>query len=353
MNEKLTDGRVTKYRDIVTPAELQRKLAAGEIELDNVDVGRRGIKDILDKKSNRRFIITGPCSIHDIDEAKEYARELKKIIPKVEDKFLLVMRAYFEKPRTTIGWKGLISDPHLNGTNDMNTGLDRAREFLLYAAGIGVPTGTEVLDTESPQYIDDLISWSAIGARTTESQPHRELASGLSVPVGFKNDTAGNIKIAVDAVKTAQYPHSFRGINKDGKICIVDTTGNSYCHVVLRGGKMGGDYYPNYDYLSMERTKGYLEKENLPVNIVVDCSHGNSGKDPQKQPHVFRHLIEQIVNGNESIVGMMLESNLEAGSQRLTDGGVGLKRGVSVTDACIDWETTEEIILESYHRLEM
>ncbi len=351
MKEKITDDHITKYREIITPAEIQRKLAPSEKGLKNVEKGRIGIKDILDRKSVRKMIIIGPCSIHDVEDAKEYAGKVKKLSEKVKDKFLLVMRTYFEKPRTTVGWKGLISDPHLNGSNDMNTGLERARDLLLYTAELGVPTGTEYLDPESPQYIDDLISWSAIGARTTESQPHRELASGLSVPVGFKNDTGGNIKIAVDAVKTAQHPHSFRGINKEGKICIADTTGNSYCHVVLRGGKMGGDYYPNYDYLSIERTIGYLEKENLPTNIVVDCSHGNSGKDHNKQPYVFKHLIEQIVNGNQDIVGFMLESNLEEGNQRLTEDTDGLKKGVSITDACIDWDTTEKIILETYDRL--
>lgn len=350
MNEKITDGHIDGYRNIVTPFELKNSLPASKQMIKNVERRRKEIRDILDKKSDRMMIITGPCSIHDIDEAKEYAEKVKELSEIVEDKFLLVMRTYFEKPRTTIGWKGLISDPHLDGTHDMNTGLKKARELLLYAAESNVPTGTEILDPESPQYLDDLISWSAIGARTTESQPHRELASGLSVPVGFKNDTIGQVKIAVDAVKTATHPHSFRGIDKEGRICIVETTGNPYGHVVLRGGKMNGEYHPNYDILSIERTIKLLEKEDLPRNIVVDCSHGNSGKDHHKQPKVFSHLIEQIDGGERDIVGLMLESNLEEGNQTLGDDRSELKKGVSITDSCIGWDTTRKMILDAYNR---
>ncbi|MFO8110096.1 MAG: 3-deoxy-7-phosphoheptulonate synthase [Thermoplasmata archaeon] len=350
MNERITDGNIARYRGIITPFELKDNMPASKQVLKNVEKSRKEIDEILDKKSSRKIIIAGPCSIHNIDEAKEYAEEIKDLSEIVEDKFLLVMRTYFEKPRTTIGWKGLISDPYLDGSHDMNTGLKHARELLLYTAGLEVPTGTEILNTESPQYLDDLISWSAIGARTTESQPHRELASGLTVPVGFKNDTGGNVKIAVDAVKTAKYPHSFRGIDQGGKICIVETTGNPYSHVVLRGGKVGGEYRPNYDYLSIERTTALLEKENLPLNIVVDCSHGNSGKDHNKQPKVFKHLIEQIESGNQEIIGLMLESNLKQGNQSFSDDPSELKRGVSITDSCIGWDTTKEIILEAYHR---
>ena len=351
MNRKITDGYIKRYREIVTPTELQKEIPVSEEGLDTVERGRDGIKEILDKESDRKLIITGPCSIHNIEEAMDYADKVKVLSKKVEDEFLLVMRTYFEKPRTTLGWKGIINDPHLNGSNDINTGLKKARELLKYAAEIGVPTGTEFLGPVTPQYIDDLISWSAIGARTTESQPHRELASGLSVPVGFKNDTGGNIKIAVNAVKTAQHSHSFRGINKNGKICIVDTKGNPYCHVVLRGGKMGSDYYPNYDSISIERTTKFLENKNLPKNIIVDCSHGNSAKDYKKQSQVFNHLIEQIISGNNNIVGFMLESNLNEGNQSLTDGPSQLERGISITDSCISWDTTEKIILEAYEKL--
>ncbi|MFP4051846.1 MAG: 3-deoxy-7-phosphoheptulonate synthase [Thermoplasmata archaeon] len=295
--------------------------------------------------------MTGPCSIHDIEEAKDYADKVKRLSEKVEDELLLVMRVYLEKPRTTVGWKGLINDPHLNGSYDINAGLRKARELLTYTAEIGVPTGTEFLGSVTPQYIDDLISWVAIGARTTESQPHREMASGLSVPVGFKNDTKGNVEIAINGIKAARHPHSFRGINRDGEICIVDTTGNDHCHVVLRGGKNGNGYAPNYDSVSIERTLDLLRNEDLPENIVVDCSHGNSGKDHEKQPQVFRHVVQQMKDGNESIIGFMLESNLNEGNQSLSKDPSELKRGVSITDACIGWETTEELILDAYEEL--
>ncbi|MFW6040963.1 MAG: 3-deoxy-7-phosphoheptulonate synthase [Thermoplasmatota archaeon] len=351
MKEKIIDGRVKGYREIVTPAKLKEGLKVNEEVIDTVRNGRETIKRVMDKRSDKKIIITGPCSIHNVEEAKEYAKKLKELSEKVEDRFLLVMRTYFEKPRTTLGWKGLINDPHLDNSHDINTGLRKARQLLLKAAEIGVPTGSEFLGSVTPQYIDDLISWAAIGARTTESQPHREMASGLSVPVGFKNDTAGNINIAVNAVKTSQHPHSFRGINRDGRICIVDTKGNPYCHVILRGGKKGNEYIINYDSVSIERTFKLLEKEGLPKNIVVDCSHGNSGKDYTKQPYVFNHLIEQINSGNENIVGFMLESNLIEGNQSLTEDKSELKRGVSITDSCIGWETTEELILDAYEKL--
>ncbi|MFW6065047.1 MAG: 3-deoxy-7-phosphoheptulonate synthase [Candidatus Natronoplasma sp.] len=352
MCKEVTDGNVDGYRKTMTPAELKQELPLSEKMKKNVVKGRREIKDILDKKSKKKMVITGPCSIHDIEEAKEYADRIKELSDRVGDKFLLVMRAYLEKPRTTLGWKGLINDPHLNGSYDINAGLRKARELLIYAAKIGVPTGTEFLGSVTPQYIDDLISWAAIGARTTESQPHREMVSGLSVPVGFKNDTKGNVELAVNGIKTAKHPHSFRGINRDGEICIVDTTGNDHCHVVLRGGNSGNGYVPNYDSVSIERTLGLLRDEGLPENIVVDCSHGNSGKDHEKQPRVFRHVVEQIGDGDDSIIGFMLESNLEPGNQSLSDDPSELERGVSITDACIGWNNTEDLILEAYKRLE-
>lgn len=352
MCREITDENVDSYRKTMTPAELKRGLPVTEEMMKKVEKGRKEIKEILSKESKKKVIITGPCSIHDIEEAKDYADKIKDLSDKVDDKFLLVMRTYLEKPRTTLGWKGLINDPHLNGSYDINTGLRKARELLIYTAELGVPTGTEFLGSVTPQYIDDLISWAAIGARTTESQPHREMVSGLSVPVGFKNDTKGNVEIAVNGIKTAKHPHSFRGINQEGEICIVDTTGNEYCHVVLRGGKSWNGYVPNYDSVSIERTLNLLRDEGLPENIVVDCSHGNSGKDHEKQSRVFRHVIDDIDDGSDSIVGFMLESNLEPGNQSLSDDPSELKRGVSITDACIGWETTEDLVLDAYERLE-
>lgn len=351
MCREITDGNVESYRKILTPAELKQELPVSEKMMKNVEEGRREMKAILDKESEKKAIIIGPCSIHNIEEAKDYADKVKALSEKVGDEFLLVMRTYLEKPRTTVGWKGLINDPHLNDSYDINSGLKKARELLAYAAEIGVPTGTEFLGAVTPQYIDDMISWVAIGARTTESQPHREMASGLSVPVGFKNDTTGNVEIAINGMKAARQPHSFRGINRNGKICIVDTTGNEHCHVVLRGGKNGNGYAPNYDSVSIERTLDFLRKENLPKNIFVDCSHGNSGKDHKKQPQVFKHVVEQIKDGNENIVGFMLESNLNPGNQSLSEDNSGLKCGVSVTDACIGWETTEKLIMDAYEIL--
>ncbi|MFP4001878.1 MAG: 3-deoxy-7-phosphoheptulonate synthase [Thermoplasmata archaeon] len=351
MNREVTDGNVEKYRKTMTPSELKGKLPISEGMRKTVENGRNEIKDILEKKSGKKVIITGPCSIHDIDEAKEYADRIKELSEKVNDKFLLVMRVYLEKPRTTIGWKGMINDPYLNDSYDINAGLHEGRRLLAYAAEIGVPTGTEFLGSVTPQYIDDLISWAAIGARTTESQPHREMASGLSVPVGFKNDTKGNVKIAINGIKAARHPHSFRGINQNGEICIVDTKGNDHCHVVLRGGKNGSGYAPNYDSVSIERTLDLLQKEELPENIMVDCSHGNSGKDHKKQPQVFRHVVQQIKDGNESIIGLMLESNLKEGNQSLPEDPSELKRGVSITDACIGWDTTENLIMDAYETL--
>ncbi len=352
MDGNITDGNIRRYRKTITPEELKNELSASKNQLKNVEHGREEIKKILDKESEKKIVITGPCSIHDIEEAKEYADKVRELSKKVGDKLLLVMRAYFEKPRTTIGWKGLINDPHLNGSYDINTGLRKARELLLYAADVGVPTGTEFLGSVTPQYIDDLISWSAIGARTTESQPHREMASGLSVPVGFKNDTKGNVEIAINGIKATRHPHSFRGINRNGEICIVDTEGNDHCHVVLRGGKDGNGYSPNYDSVSIERTLELLQEEGLPENIVVDCSHGNSGKDHKKQPQVFRYLVEQINDGNKNITGFMLESNLNPGNQSLSEDPRKLKRGVSITDACIGWKTTKNLILDAYETLE-
>ncbi len=351
MEKEIIDGKVKDYRRTVTPSELKKELPASGEMLESVKDGRREIKDILEGKSGKKMIVMGPCSIHSVGEAKEYAEKLDRLSDKVDDRFLLVMRTYFEKPRTTVGWKGLINDPHINGSCNINTGLKKARELLLHAADIGVPTGTEFLGSVTPQYMDDLISWAAIGARTTESQPHREMASGLSVPVGFKNDTTGNVRIAINGIKAAQHPHSFRGINRKGKICIVDTEGNEHCHVVLRGGKNGDGYVPNYDSVSVERTVDLLQKEEVPENIIVDCSHGNSGKDHEKQPQVFKHVVEQMNDGNESLVGFMLESNLKEGSQSLPSDLDDLKRGVSITDGCIGWETTEDLILDAYEKL--
>ena len=289
------------------------------------------------------FVVVGPCSIHDPVAALDYARKLKQLADQVADSIVIVMRVYFEKPRTTTGWKGLINDPNLDGTFDIKTGLIKARELMIELAEMGLPIATEALDPISPQYLADLITWSAIGARTTESQTHREMASGLSCPVGFKNGTDGSLKVATDALQAVTSPHSFLGINRQGQVSIVRTKGNAYGHIVLRGG--GGK--PNYDIEVIKDCEQRLAGLKLPQNIVVDCSHENSDKDPAKQVTVFNYCIEQRLNEHKAIVGMMLESNINWGNQKVPDDISQLEYGVSITDACIDWETTERLILDA------
>ncbi len=347
MANKLQDINIKKYQDLSTPEKIKKQLPLDKEQKKTILEKRAQIQNILDKKDNRKIIITGPCSIHNINEALDYAKNLKEIQQKVEDKFLLIMRTYFEKPRTTLGWKGLIYDPDLNNSNKIQKGLKLARKLLLQLSEMKIPAGTEFLGPLIPQYIDDLISWAAIGARTSESQPHREMASGLSVPVGFKNDTSGNIKIAINSIKSAINPHSFLGTDKRGKISIVHTKGNKYCHLILRGGKKQGNYIPNYKKEDIERAEELLEKENLSKNIIIDCSHGNSKKDYKKQPYIFNNIIKQMQN-NPNIKGLMLESNLNSGNQKLKQE---LVCGVSITDKCISWNQTQKLILNAYDKL--
>ena len=322
-----------------TPAKVREKLPLTDNARKTVLEGRKIVENILDRKDPRLFLVVGPCSIHDIDAAKDYAARLKKLADEVSDSLFLIMRVYFEKPRTTVGWKGLINDPRLDDSFHIEEGLHKARELLLHLAELGLPTATEALDPITPQYLSDLITWSAIGARTTESQTHREMASGLSTAVGFKNGTDGSLQVAINALHSASSPHSFLGINAEGQCAVIRTRGNRYGHVVLRGGNQ-----PNYDSVSVALAEQELEKAGLPSNIVVDCSHANSNKDPALQPLVLDNIGNQIVEGNKSIVGAMIESNLGWGNQKLGGDPSQLEYGVSITDACIDWETTEEAL---------
>jgi 3-deoxy-7-phosphoheptulonate synthase len=345
---KITENINIASNDVLlTPAELKEILPLSEVAQNAITHSRQALQNIIDGNDSRPFIVVGPCSIHDPKAALEYAKKLKKLADEVSDKLFLVMRVYFEKPRTTTGWKGLINDPLLNGSFDIETGLKQARELMISLVELGLPLATEALDPISPQYLADLISWSAIGARTTESQTHREMASGLSSPVGFKNATDGSLQIAVDALQAVSSPHSFLGINGKGEVSVVRTNGNAYGHIVLRGG--GGK--PNYDIATIKACELSLEKANLDKNIVVDCSHENSYKDPAKQEAVFTHCIKQRMAGNKSIIGMMLESNLHWGNQKIPEDLSELKYGISITDACIDWETTERIIREAAGKL--
>jgi 3-deoxy-7-phosphoheptulonate synthase len=309
--------------------------------------GRQAIRDILDGKDSRLFVVVGPCSIHDTQAALDYADLLQKLKKKVDDQLFLVMRVYFEKPRTTVGWKGLINDPFMDDSFHIEEGLKIARTLLNELAERGLPTATEALDPIIPQYIGDLISWSAIGARTTESQTHREMASGLSTPVGFKNGTDGNIQVAINAMKSSLAPHSFLGIDSEGRISVYKTKGNPYIHVVLRG----GNSQPNFDRESVKACVKALEAEKLSPKILIDCSHGNSNKDHRKQPSVMKTIVDQVLEGNRAIVGAMIESNLFEGNQQIPQDLSRLQYGVSVTDKCIDWETTEQCLVEAAERL--
>jgi 3-deoxy-7-phosphoheptulonate synthase len=307
---------------------------------------RSAIEDIEQGRDDRMVMLVGPCSIHDEKAGLEYAKKLAVLADEVKDKILVVMRVYFEKPRTTVGWKGLINDPNLDGTFDMQTGLTRARAFLLEVLGLGLAAGTEFLDPFTPQYLADLISWGAIGARTTESQTHRQMASGLSMPIGYKNGTGGSLQIAVDAMMAARSPHAFLGIDLDGRASVVNTAGNKAQHLILRGGASG----PNYDEETVAKAGTLLSGAGLKPNVVIDCSHANSNKDHNRQPIVFRDAIRQRNAGNGGVIGVMLESHLNEGNQSLGNPA-DLKYGVSITDACINWETTEELLREAHANL--
>jgi 3-deoxy-7-phosphoheptulonate synthase len=347
MLKEIFNTHIESSRVLLTPQEIKEKLPLTDTAEKAVLTYRSELKKIIAGQDSRKFVVVGPCSIHDIDAAEVYAQKLKPLADRVRDKMLLIMRVYFEKPRTTVGWKGLINDPDMDDSFHIDKGLILARTLLLKIAELGLPAGTEALDPIVPQYIGELISWSAIGARTIESQTHREMTSGLSMPVGLKNSTDGSIEVAINAMQSAREPHSFLGINQQGQVSLFKTTGNPYCHIILRGG--GGK--PNYDAAWVKFAEERLKAADLPQRIVIDCSHGNSNKDHRKQTAVFENAIEQILDGHDSIVGMMLESNLFEGNQSIPKDLKDLKYGVSVTDKCISWEETEKLILAAYDKL--
>ena len=339
----LHDLNILNQTRLLSPRELIAAHPLTENAQRTVEAGRATVANILDRQDPRILLVVGPCSIHDPQAALDYARRLRALADQVSDVFYIIMRVYFEKPRTTVGWKGLINDPDLNDSFDMEKGLHIARQLLLDINELGLPTGTEALDPISPQYIGDLISWSAIGARTTESQTHREMSSGLSTAVGFKNGTDGSLEVAINAIESAAGAHSFLGIDPDGMTAITRTRGNPYGHVVLRGGNRS----PNYDSVNIALAEEALRARGLTPSLMVDCSHANSGKDPMRQPLVFKNVIEQIAHGSPSIIGLMLESHLKAGSQKLGNDPSALTYGQSITDGCIDWDTTQTLLLDS------
>jgi 3-deoxy-7-phosphoheptulonate synthase len=325
---------------LATPRALKADLPMTERSNETVVASRQAISDILKQSDRRLLVVIGPCSIHDPRGALEYATRLSALRQEFLSEFYIVMRVYFEKPRTTIGWKGLVYDPHLDGSDDIQAGLRMARELLLQITSMGLPAATEFLDPVVPQYLADLVSWAAIGARTTESQTHRQMASGLSMPVGFKNGTDGSLQIAIDAMQSAMRPHSFLGIDQDGYTSIIRTTGNPDGHVVLRGGRL----QTNYDAASIREAGSALQRAGLPQSLMVDCSHANSGKQHARQEEVWRSLIEQRLGGTPALTGVMIESNLQEGSQSIPKILADLRYGVSVTDACLGWEVTERIL---------
>ncbi|MFU8817760.1 MAG: 3-deoxy-7-phosphoheptulonate synthase [Pseudomonadales bacterium] len=346
-HERLEDLNIESTQVLTTPEQLKARLPATESVRESVQAARDAVRAVLSGDDHRLLVVIGPCSIHDVDAAREYARRLKGLADELDDSLLLVMRAYFEKPRTTVGWKGLINDPHLNDTFCIEEGLGLARQLLLDLAETGLPLSTEALDPITPQYLQDLIAWSAIGARTTESQTHREMASGLSSAIGFKNGTDGSLGVAINALQSVASPHRFLGINSAGQVAVLHTRGNRFAHIVLRGGSKG----PNYDAASIEACERALSALPGKPAIMVDCSHANSGKDYQRQPDVARNIRDQILAGNQSIVGLMIESHLHGGNQPLTGDAAALRPGVSITDACIDWPTTESLLRELHQTL--
>ena len=347
INMQLENVNVVKQELLPTPQQVKQDLPNSPAAGNTVLAGRKSVHNILDRKDHRILIVVGPCSIHDPKAAREYARKLKELADEVSDTLLLIMRVYFEKPRTTVGWKGLINDPFMDDSFHIEKGLYVARELLLELAELGLPTATEALDPISTQYMSDLLTWAAIGARTTESQTHREMASGLSMPAGFKNGTDGSLDVAINALQSVSQPHHFLGIDQEGKISVLRTRGNAYGHVILRGG--GGR--PNYDSVNVALCEQALEKAGLASNIVVDCSHGNSNKDPALQTLVGENCVNQILEGNRSIIGLMLESHLNWGNQLIPEDLSQLQYGVSVTDACIDWPTTQTSLRDWSARL--
>lgn len=348
MHEKTFNLNIDRIEALPTPLSLKEEIPISDKAAEIVLESRKEVEDIIVGKDKRLLAIVGPCSIHDTDLAMDYAKKLLKLRKEVEDKIAIVMRVYFEKPRTVLGWKGLISDPHLDGSFDMVTGLRKARKLLLDINELGLACATELLDPVIPQYTSDLITWAAIGARTTESQTHREMASGLSMPVGFKNSTNGDLTIAINAINSSLSPHSFTGINQqEGKVSMFHTRGNKYPHLVLRGGRNG----PNYESKYIDEAEIKLKEAGIESGIMVDCSHDNSGKDPYKQPDVLNDIVGQKQKGNKSIIGFMIESNIHGGNQKITDNLSELKYGVSITDKCIDWEGTEKMFKEAASKL--
>jgi len=337
MNKIVVDNiNVESQEILITPEQLKKDVPMSDRAAQSIADSRETIRNILDGKDHRLFVVVGPCSIHDTEAAMDYAGKLQQLAEELKDTLFIVMRVYFEKPRTTVGWKGLINDPHLNDSFKIQEGLHIGRKLLLDIAELGLPTSTEALDPISPQYMQDCIAWSAIGARTTESQTHREMASGLSSSVGFKNGTDGGLEVAMNAIQSASKPHRFLGINGEGQVSVIRTKGNPYAHVVLRGGSNG----PNYDSVHINLTEQALEKAGAAKNIMVDCSHANSNKNPELQPKVVDDVSNQIAAGNRSIVGLMIESNINEGNQSIPSDLSELTYGVSVTDGCIGWDTT-------------
>ena len=343
---KTNNLKIKSITPIIAPTDLRQVFPMSERSSACVSESRAAITRILNGEDKRLMVVVGPCSIHDPKGALEYAERLAALSKEVSGELLLIMRVYFEKPRTTVGWKGLINDPDMNGTHLISKGLGIARGLLCKVTEMGLPVATEMLDPISPEYLADLLSWGAIGARTTESQTHRELASGLSFPIGFKNGTDGNLQIAIDAMKAALHPHSFLGINRDGLTSIVQTAGNRDVHMVLRGGSK-----PNYSPDDIAKAEEMISKAGLNPTVMVDCSHGNSEKKYFKQPEVMKSVVDQIVAGNRSISGVMIESYLKEGNQPLTADTSKLAYGVSITDSCISWETTEQTLREAHARL--
>jgi 3-deoxy-7-phosphoheptulonate synthase len=348
MSGRITENlNIDEYQTLITPEQLKERLPLFGDTAELVEQNRQILLDILDRKDHRIFIVVGPCSIHDVDAALEYADKLTQLADEVSDTLVLVMRVYFEKPRTSTGWKGLINDPDMNDSFKIEEGLHKGRRLLLKLSALGLPTSTEALDPISPQYLHDIITWSAIGARTTESQTHREMSSGLSCPVGFKNGTDGGLDVAINAMQAVSSPHRFLGIDPKGKVSVVHTKGNPYAHMVLRGGRG----IQNYDEVSVAQCEEKCEKAGVSSNIMIDCSHANSNKDHNLQPMVLENVVKQILDGNKSIIGLMIESNLSAGRQDIPEDLAQLQYGVSVTDACIDWDTTEQCIRHAREKL--
>jgi len=344
---QIQDVHVLATEPLIAPNLLKNEMPVDEGIAQTVVEARQTIREILAGRDRRMLCIVGPCSIHDPDAAIDYARRLAKLKDATSDRLHVIMRVYFEKPRTTVGWKGLINDPHMDDSCDMREGLRIARRLLIEINRMGLAAGTELLDPITPQYIADLVAWAAIGARTTESQTHREMASGLSMPVGFKNTTEGNLQVAINAIQSARRPHSFLGITQDGISAVIRTSGNPDTHIVLRGGRK-----PNYDAASIEECRRMLASAALEPRMMVDCSHAQTSKDFTKQPAVLRTLIDQVRAGSRAIMGAMLDSNIEAGNQPLSSDRTKLKYGVSVTDPCIDWPTTEQCILDAASALD-